>query len=498
MRGQFTRRGLLSFAAAVGTSSAVGGAGSAAADRARRSDPDSEWDDREFRNYAKTREAPAEQATDPEFAALWRRRSQQNAASYAERVAAEGGWRSHANPAATWGQRATGDPALYPDVDSRDFYGTSGERHRAAFYTRRGARLSGHLWTPADAAPGDDLPGVVITNGALGAPEPLYWWAAQALAEAGYVVLTYDLRGQGRSDGATPDGTPGSPDPDVFVSNQVDAIDFFRSTPGAPYRPNVEYGRVDGAPVEPFNPASDLLAPGVGDAGGGDSGDDDRGRLGIAGHSAGAVGASVVQGLDEWPGVLNGNPVDALVAWDNLGDAADVDDRENGGANVGANATAFAETAPSGDVEPRVPAMGQSGDYFLTPTPHERPPDPDGRAAGFERWRDAGVPASQVVVRGGTHYEWSRVPTFPATSWDFGNALAEHYTVAWFDRWLKRPGEDGAGDADDRLLADGEWADRFSFHYRSKRAFPGRNQQYHECDDVRTECDVPTPPGQEL
>lgn len=490
MRGQFTRRGLLRLAAAVGVApSATGGASAALPSALEGLDGlDSDWYEREFRNYAKTQEAPAEQASDPDFMVQWQHRSQRNAASYAERVAAEPGWRSHANLCATWGEQCTGDPALYRDVDSRDFYGSTGERRRVAFFDRQGARLSGHLWTPADADPGDDLPGVVITNGSVQAPEPLYWWAAQALVEAGYVVLTYDPRGQGRSDSVTPDGTPGgNANGSVFVSNQVDAIDFFRSTPESPYGPNAEYDRGDGAPVEPHNPAFDLLDPGVSDTGGD--------RLGIAGHSAGAMGASIVQGFadDDWPGVHDGNPVDAVVAWDNLGDGDDVGD---GPAGAVTDATEFAETVPAGDVEPRVPAMGQSGDYFLTPTPHERPPDPDGKAAGFERWRDAAVPACQLVVRGGTHYEWSLLPTFPATSWDFGNAFAEHYTVAWFDRWLKDPDEDGYHDADDRLLADDAWADHFSFHYRSKRAFPGRDRQYHECDDIRAGCDAPSPPGQ--
>ena len=488
MRGQFTRRALLRLAAAAGIpTAATGGAAGASAP----SGPvgldgvESDWYEREFRNYAKTQEAPAEQASDPDFMARWQRRSQRNGASYAERVAAEPGWRSHANLCATWGEQCTGDPALYPDVDARDFYGTAGERRRVAFFDRQGARISGHLWTPVDAAPGDDRPGVVITNGSVQAPEPLYWWAAQALVEAGYVVLTYDPRGQGRSDSATPDGTPGgNANGDVFVSNQVDAVDFFRSTPAAPYAPNAEYDRGDDAPVEPHNPAFDLLDPAVGETGGG--------RLGIAGHSAGAIGASIVQGLREWPGVLDGNPVDAVVAWDNLGDADDV-----GADGPAGDAGTFFDTVPTGDVAPRVPAMGQSGDYFLTPTPHEQPPDPGAKSTGFATWRDADVPAYQVVVRGGTHYEWSRVPTFPATSWDFGNALAEHYTVAWFDRWLKDPHEDGYHDADDRLLADEEWAEGFSFHYRSKRSFPGRDRQHHECDDIRAGCDVPTPPGRE-
>lgn len=477
MCGQFTRRGLLHLAATAGVATTA--AGLASASLLEADDVDERWLRWELRNYARTQEAPAEQASDPEFMRRWQRRSTKNAVDYADRVATEPEWRSHANLCATWGEQCTGNPNLYEDIDARDFYGTSGHRRRVAFYDREGARLSGHLWTPVESSPpaGKSHPGVVITNGSVQAPEPLYWWAAQALVEAGYVVLTYDPRGQGRSDSITPTGAPGgNANGDVFVTNQIDAIDFFRSTPEDPYEPNTAFSRDDGAPLEPYNPVFDQL---------------DRSRLGIAGHSAGAIGASIVQGIQPWP-TGGENPVDAVVAWDNLGDADDV-----GGDGVEGDATGVAslfDTVPDGNVEPRVPAMGQAGDYFLTPTPHARPPDPDGKVGGFTTWREAGVSTYQLVVRSGTHYEWSLLPTFPATSWEFGNALAEHYTVAWFDRWLKEPHEDGFHDADDRLLADDEWADHLSFHYRSKRAFDCRNQRRHESDDIRRENDEPAPP----
>ena len=475
MRGQFTRRALLRLAASTGVVSTAPAGANALVTEAEFVDG-SAWLDGELRNYAKTQEAPAEQASDSDFLARWRDRSTENAADYLERTTDEPGWKSHANGCATWGGQCTGDPDRYRDVDAYGFYGTVGERKRVAFYDREGARLSGHLWTPVE---GDGLPGIVITNGSVQAPETLYWWAAQSLVAAGYAVLTYDPRGQGRSDGVTPDGTPGgNANGDVFVTNQVDAIDFFRSTPDAPYDPNRRGDRSDAsAPVSVHNPVHDRV---------------DRSRLGIAGHSAGAIGASIVQGFDPWP-TGGDNPVDAVVAWDNLGTdddvAADAPEREAVGA------ASFFETVPDGDIEPRVPAMGQAGDYFLTPTPHAEPPDADAKAAAFERWRDAGVPAYQVVIRGGTHYEWSQLPTFPATSWEFGNVFADHYTVAWFDRWLKTPDEPGFHDADDRLLDDETWANHFSYHYRSKRSFEDRSQQHHACDDVRAGCDAPTVPG---
>ena len=44
------------------------------------------------------------------------------------------------------------------------------------------------------------FPGVVITEGSVQGSEGMYEWLAQDLAERGYVVLTYDVQGQGTSE----------------------------------------------------------------------------------------------------------------------------------------------------------------------------------------------------------------------------------------------------------------------------------------------------------
>ena len=92
---------------------------------------------------------------------------------------------------------------------------TTGSRRTTArwrpvvFTARNGATLSGRVWfTRAGPA---KRPGVVIVNGSVQASETLYWFAAQTLAKAGYVVLTFDPQNQGRSDsrGEAPDGDEG-------------------------------------------------------------------------------------------------------------------------------------------------------------------------------------------------------------------------------------------------------------------------------------------------
>jgi hypothetical protein len=398
-----------------------------------------DWVTRESRNFARTREAPAAQTADPTFVERWRARSTGNARDYLDRTREEPGWRSHANPTAQWCGPATGDP---------DGYETgSAVRERVAFHDRDGARLSGHLWHPADTTDADPArPGVVLAGGSGHLPEPPYWWFAGRLAAAGYCVLTVEPRGHGRSDADAPPAGAGAPDdPAVYVRELVDAVDFLRSTPERPYRHNA--GRTDvPAPVARCNPHHGLL---------------DTSRIGLVGHGLTAVAAAVVQGL-AWP-TGGPNPVACVVAWDGLPTA---------GTDLGGHT-----------VEPRAPAMGQAGDYAMAPRPKPRPPEPDGRVRGVADWRDAGVPTAGLVVRGGTHYEWARVPTFPAREWEAGGGVAGDRSLAWLDRWLKRPGERGHADADARLLAPVPES-ALSTHYRSPRAFPDRDGTWH-ADDRR-------------
>ncbi|MGH3332055.1 MAG: hypothetical protein ACRDPJ_12210, partial [Nocardioidaceae bacterium] len=66
------------------------------------------------------------------------------------------------------------------------------------FTGRNGSTLAGHVWATRGGP--DRRPLVVVTPGSMQATEEMYWWAAQVLAKAGYVVLTWDVQNQGRSD----------------------------------------------------------------------------------------------------------------------------------------------------------------------------------------------------------------------------------------------------------------------------------------------------------
>ena len=246
---------------------------------------------------------------------------------------------------------------------------------------RSGATISGHVWAAAGGPA--RKPGVVITNGSVQAPEQLYWPQAAALARAGYVVLTWDPQTQGRSDGPGEEPTQNenaSPQSvGAFTEGTQDAIDFFLSTPSAPFRPRnsatnpavnhaaKQNRRVAEGRNAAFNPLHAMLDPA---------------RIGLAGHSLGASGVSTVASKDP--------RVDAVVAWDQL--------------------------RASSTVPPRVPGLGMSGDYGIgspngaagvNPRPRSAAPDPQGANGPSREFSKAGVPTAQVNTKGGTHFEYS-------------------------------------------------------------------------------------------
>lgn len=286
----------------------------------------------------------------------------------------------------------------------------------------QGARITGNVWAPKGVS--GPVPGVVITTGSIQGYEELYWWAAQGLAEAGYVVMTWDVQGQGGSetfphhpDGSidcSPEGCPGVPfqQADNFYRGTTEALDWFLSD---------------------ANPFRGLV---------------DETRVGLAGHSLGAGAVSQVGNADL--------RVDAVVAWDNLGNVAN----------------------------PRIPSMGQNAEYFFNVTPTPAKPDPEAKNAAFRGFRQAGVPSAQIALRGSTHLEWTFVPyILPASR--LGERVAMYYTLAWFDRWLY---PDRASSATGRLAArsfDGS-ADASSIGMGSWDAATNSNRPY----TIENACDL--------
>ena len=391
-----------------------------------------------------------------------------------------------------------GDPFRYPGVNGPDgevFYTQQAEVLPLVYYDQGCARITGHVWKPRNTG-NRKLPAVIIKNGSVQANEALYWWAAQELVRAGYMVLTNDPRGQGLSDFSTPTGEQGGNiNGAVFYEGLVNDIDFLLSSPTQPYPHEVNCKGTYPTVTQAFNPFHQQL---------------DATRIGAAGHSYGAAGVTWVQsfGADDsmpWPGLLSkANPVKAIVAWDALGS-------RNTPASATLTSLIASKTAtgalplgtlvnPAGapPVSPRVPALGFTSEYGFTPAPFVREIPRDEHLDGFKEWAAANVPVYNITIAGSTHLDYSPGPALPASSWcpnttnnacegGWAKPMITHYTLAWFDRYLKKPGEAGFDDADLRLLDDAQWAERMSFHFASARKFKTRDGQLFFSNDIRME-----------
>ena len=108
-------------------------------------------------------------------------------------------------------------------------------------------------------------PASSIENGSIQATEPLYWWFAQALVRAGYVVLTFDPRGQGRSDFQTPTRRAGQQHQLRGLLQRAGERDRLLPLDArrTPYPHNVTCAATYPTAVAAFNPFCDRIDPGA-------------------------------------------------------------------------------------------------------------------------------------------------------------------------------------------------------------------------------------------
>ena len=436
--------------------------------------------DQEAANFSKITERERYITLQPDFLVDLHLRSTQALLERA-RVKAEDPERSPTNVCGIKGLECAGDIRFYEWNEHG-----GGIRKTVIFTARSGATISGHVWATRSGPA--QRPGIVITTGSVQAPEELYWGQAATLAKHGYVVLTYDVQGQGASDtfgeGADQMESVPAQQGQPFYDGTEDALDFLLSGPDDPYepRPSCTTGtdhspkqerRVEEGFNAAFNPLNDLV---------------DESRIGIAGHSLGASGVSFVGQRDP--------RVDAIVAWDNL--------RAPSGQPE-------CDSAPATREVPAIakPALGISNDYGIAPQPFTDDPDPDGKIAGFNAYREAGVDSGEIVIRGGCHEESAFIPVgltgpypIPCGTLRGGDVVA-WYTTAWFDKYVK--GDSGA-DArllSDRWRVDGRGAEvdpnddgnLFSFYFRSPLDVSLAGGGRASCDDLRAGCDALAPDG---
>jgi dienelactone hydrolase len=331
----------------------------------------------------------------------------------------------------------------------RGWAGRRGLMVPVSYTNRYGALIRGDVFAPLPGAKdpytGRKLkapyPGVVITTGSVQGSERMYFWLAEDLAERGYVVLTYDVQGQGRSETlphqgpidalpfcnpfATPaqdeqSGCPGVPfqQPSNFVFGTIDALNFFTSTPKKHYKNPAGSDQ----PVNDFNPLWKLWNRSR------DKRSVTKGRttrIAIIGHSLGASAVSRVQGTDR--------RVETVVALDKL---------QGPGSNGIANNPA----------KPVVPALAVQSEYGFGVNPYwmsggsslqPQPQSPDQapnpqreQLTGFDAWRKAGKDTMLIVPRASTHLEYTDIAyALPASR--YGQDFASYYVQAWLGHYLK-------------------------------------------------------------
>ncbi|WP_281784409.1 hypothetical protein [Sinimarinibacterium flocculans] len=249
----------------------------------------------------------------------------------------------------------------------------------------RGTRLYGVLFAPAGTdLSGSVLPAVVITPASGGGDESMYHWAARDLAGHGYIAVTVDPQGVGRSPGNAPEQ-----DLNNYADATVSALNFLLSE---------------------RNPARAYT---------------DVTRLGAAGHSLSARAVSWQQGEDR--------RLRAIVAWDNLSSTRHGDPGTPSQGGLGGALISGELTRPNAPVTPLVPAMGQASD-----DPGTSNPPPDRKKYAYDYWRRAGLSSMQVVMRDLPHEAWAQYSTQNSEADSQRLRRMAHLTRAWFDLWLKR------------------------------------------------------------
>lgn len=328
-----------------------------------------------------------------------------------------------------------------------DWNGTRGRMRKVAFTNRYGALLRGTVYAPLKRARDPythkrlrgPFPGVVLTEGSVQGSEGMYRWLAEDLAERGYVVLTYDVQGQGTSetlphttgqafpfcnpfiakpkDEMTP--CPGVPFQQLnnFVVGTRDALSFFTSTKKHHYA-NPKHAD---ARVSAYNPYWKLFDRRP------DRHPYTKGRttrIAIIGHSLGASAVSKVQGIDK--------RVATVVALDKL-----TGPDSSGALDGKGNKPTVPALAMQSEYGFTVTPWELSGGSSLIPAPSPKGPDPmRERATGFDAWRKAGVDSMLIVPRASTHLEYTDIPlVLPASR--YGQDLSSHYVQAWLDHYLK-------------------------------------------------------------
>ncbi len=257
----------------------------------------------------------------------------------------------------------------------------------------------------APAAADGKLPVIVVVPGGGGSADA-FRWAGQNLARAGYLVFCVQVVPH-NGEGEN----PMFPDPNAWS--------FVAAASGA----------MDGAADENRNPWHRLA---------------DMSRLGVTGFSQGSRAMSHAVAYDK--------RIRAAVIYDNFQVSIRGD---NGSATIGRY-----PTPPEADwIKPRIPVLGIASDQGNFA-------DPDVKKTAFNHYRANGIDTMLLVMEG-----WRHMRDFTEGRQGLAEAnkrFLSHYTIAWFDHYLK------GIDRREALLTrkppgagDGDLADMLDQRYRS-------------------------------
>jgi hypothetical protein len=193
--------------------------------------------------------------------------------------------------------------------------------------------------------------------------------------------------------------------------------------------------------------------------------------------------------------------VKTIVAWDDLGGPGPNDAPVPGAAPGSPSRTIGESGCPSTPSDRTVvpitkPALGMSADYGLPPAPNTQLPDPNAKSTWSLNYSKAGVDTGEIIIRGGSHLDFSFIPNQAFGASLRGADEIAWYTTAWFDKYLK-----GDPSADARLLTE-RWrgdpieakvdpngdGNAFSFYYWSRLDIHLASGAAWDCEDLRDGC----------
>ena len=258
------------------------------------------------------------------------------------------------------------------------------------------------------------FPGIIINDG-LASIQQHYYWLAEKMVADGYIVVTYDPIGQGRSEGNTADLmglTLPNRGPCQLAGSCVDVQDMARWFTGQSIvriaDPGPRVAPRKNPALNAPNPALPILDPA---------------HIGMTGHSMGAISTlSYERALADGRG-FDGRPLPRIRA-----------------------AVPMSGALPTSTV---VPTLFMTSDYDGSPTtilPGVLGVELSGQGQGIGyhtikklydtlRATKARSPLQLIVIEGGVHTDYADQPPIFRAAWSLG--IAGWYQTAWMDCYVR-------------------------------------------------------------